>query len=135
MNAELDTMPDAALNELFAVEVAGWRGGFVLWGNPSGGGIPYGNDAVGCWSPLPEFAVSADAVLPWLEKAAIWSNESVSFDDTAQRHYCRVTLQRRGGAIGDVGCVARASTFARAAVIALICAKRAEWRTTGLDSV
>lgn len=111
----LDTLSDAELNECFAVEVAGWkranpeetRERYQHW-------LPPGKQPVKniIYTARPEsFSTDANAVLPWLEKDGIWE--------------C-VFVGCRGGYAVSVGHGpdSEARTFARAACIALIRAKR-----------
>lgn len=105
----LDTLSDAELNECFAVEVAGWTS----------------YDGRRLISPQPrrrivippDFVFDANAVLPWLEKAGNPKIHWAYFGDPEWQ----VSLFPNGTEV-----VAIAPTFARAAAIALIRAKRAE---------
>ena len=65
MYDDLEQMTDEHLNELFAIEVAGWTRMHSSLPSFSGwmdGDMPKGRTL--------HFATSADAVLPWLEKRA-----------------------------------------------------------------
>lgn len=112
-NDQLDSMTDAELSQAVAVECAG-----------------YGLDADGWFVPplprriallaheLPDFATSADAVLPLINAVEYqWSagNDGVGSTESC---WCNVTT-RHGTFKGWQ------STFARAACIALLRAKRA----------
>lgn len=122
MSADLDALNDALndaqLSEVFAVEVAGWA-------------IHSRNTA--CWVDAAErdgmmervhafvgeleFATSADAVLPFLEATKNWSGAAYPHArDSQAKHSVCIEFNH-------VGC---SSTFARAACIALLRAKRAE---------
>lgn len=123
MSDDLDSKSDAQLNEAFAVEVAGWRaiknlggaGGFLAI-DPRGecyidlGGTPGRAIALNA----PNFCIHAEAVLPCLEKGTV-SASRVDITDTPDAW--RVTVP---------GATAFGSSFARASVIALLRAKRAE---------
>lgn len=104
MSDDLDYKSDAELNELFAVELAGMEQVTrALWAFP--GDLPQSLT----------FCASADAVLPWLEKHRY-----------LRILFCRETPVRWEVAKEDSPTVyAVASSFPRAAVIALIRAKRA----------
>jgi len=68
--------------------------------------------------PIPSFATSADAVMPWLDKHGGWFNAYGPFSVNCGVHY--IVLRLNGGKIlNDT-----AATFARAACIVLIRAKR-----------
>lgn len=117
MSDDLDTKTDAQLDELFAVEVAGWHRQEERW--PS---QPYtrwtwrdkpGGDIRACDL---RFTTDANAVLPWLEKHG-WKGTS-----DGQRAAV-VVLAGPDQQVHEVRGIA--PTFARAAVIALIRAKRA----------
>jgi hypothetical protein len=104
-----DSLTDAQLNELFAVEVAGWSsGGWSAWHKED-----EGTDRV---IREPAFTTDANAVLPWLEKGGEWQASKrqgqwmVSFYEPKGDMYAHLSV---------------APTFARAAVIALIRAVRA----------
>lgn len=115
----LNELTDAELSECFAVEVAGMfvhREGeiaYTSWDkNPD-----FEKRNQRCSPLVPPFSTSADAVLPWLGKQP-WSAdgepESVKisiFDDF-------------GNALSE----GTATTFARAACIALIEQKRRDWK-------
>ena len=106
MSDELDQLSDAALSERFAVEVAGiWPENY----SPELHGI---------------FATSADAVLPMLRNYE-YVDVSREHEDPP-REWCvvlSVTRESRPIYFGQ------APTFARAACIALLRAKRAEKAT------
>ena len=103
MSDELDKLDDAALSEVFAVEVAGWSFLANEW---------FAGDFA--MDGLPTFATSADAVLPFLNAAGWRGANVVSGAD------CWIYI----GPLLDV--YAYAPTLARAACLALIRAKRAE---------
>lgn len=122
----LDALSDAALDEIFAVEVAGWTNIDTYLGrNPlpftrsfRGGtddGLTEGEDTL--WHEikrLPNFTTDANAVLPWLEKQE-WS---LYFDQGEMNPYIlTIEYPEKLKAV-------EAPTFARAAVLALIRAKR-----------
>lgn len=122
-NDNLDGLSDAALSEAFAVEVAGWTHsvadasrGTRWWSDEKGGHIsPYSDPDSGF-----SFATSADAVLPFLEKGVSWHS---AFH--AGAGYMVTHSSQCGQYIGECDAAPRV-TFARAACIALIRAKRAE---------
>jgi len=107
----LDKLSDDALSEVFAVEVAGYYGvlqGICFSVKPDRNGDP--EQIQECNA---DFATSANAVLPWLEK-----------------HRARVIYTHIAGWYCCVECAcnhveATSKTFARAACIALIRAARA----------
>ena len=113
MTDGLDTKTDAQLSEIFATEVAGWTftlGTVEKWWRDGDGhfrGAGFIN--------LPHFATSADAVLPWLEKA----NHLLSCWDG--KLWC-VAFYFEGNSRHSTG---TQTTFARAACIAIIRATRA----------
>lgn len=119
MNTDnLDTLNDAQLSEVFAVEVAGWRKITFrrreIW---DAHGIPYTH---------PTFATSADAVLPFLEKYE-WGKFSfgpITIYGYEQRWSEEFGRNFRTQIVLGEG--PKKATFARAACIALILAKRAE---------
>lgn len=108
-NDELDTLSDAALSEAFAVEVAEWRK--ITWRRRQiwdAHGIPY---------TKPDFATSADSVLPFLNSMKNWSSAAYPHArDVQEKHSVCIEFNH-------VGC---ATTFARAACIALLRSERAE---------
>lgn len=100
MSDALDTLSDAALSEVFAVEVGLYS--------------EYVSKEV---AEEKHFATSADAVLPFLETR----------DWLTMKHPGRdYTIQINCHATAGENCFGYAPTFARAACIALILAKRAE---------
>jgi len=101
MNDELDNLSDTALSEVFAVEVAGYEKLANEW---------FAGDV--SLSGNPSFATSPAAVLPYLSKVR-WKAQQFPPDG--------VWIDLDAPAYGD----AYAPTFARAACIALIRAKRA----------
>ncbi len=105
----LSTLSDGELNKLFAVEVDGW----LL---TSGGGYVTKTGMRG-FAPLPNYCADANAVLPWLEKS----------EQPPRIH--RALCHKLGWLwYVDLNVMAMgiAPTFPRAAVIALLTAKRAE---------
>jgi len=109
-NDSLSELTDAELSRAFAKEVCGWavfryEGEADWWF--SDGVIKHG-------SKLPAFATSADAVLPWLRECDHWC--------ATEYNGYGLWLDVETPHVGDT-C---APTFARAACIALIKAKRAE---------
>ncbi len=116
MSDQLDALPDAALNELFSVEVAGWHRGNEVRDKTEYRGYWYsdgpGVEHIGTFAP--PFCTDATAVLPWLAKSHSWQS---LYDQGEMREYTvDVWAPNHGNAA--------AATFARAAVIALIRAKR-----------
>lgn len=121
MTDNLDTLTDAQLSEVFAVEVAGWRefgygrtnGKPKMW--ETRGGIP---------QLSARFATSADAVLPYVAKhleACLFSHRAAFWRE----------MQLQSGldtiALADsLGIYIRAGCLARRLCIALIRANRAE---------
>ncbi len=127
MSDDLDNKSDAELNELFAVEVAGWQVGNhgLFWDSDNreahiikGGLLHQKRTAMGLPSE-PQFCVDfctdANAVLLWLEKGA-WN---LWFEG---KQWYRVTVEV--GLVGEYD--GHAPTFARAAVLALIRGARAK---------
>ncbi len=96
MTDNLDTLSDAELNRAFTIEVTGEH-------------FTHGTEE--------KFCTDANAVLHWLEKAGSWTQDFDPFVPIPMRY--RVYLRRF-----DIEGVA--SIPARAAVIALIRAKRAQ---------
>lgn len=119
MTDELDSLPDAKLSEVFAMEVAGWKKVEDCgWSDSDDEMIwDYAEDELA--SPI--FATSADAVLPWLMQIEWWGDgikskqRLVGVDVNTKPGYCVQAI---------------APTFARAACIALIRAKRAQKGTS-----
>jgi hypothetical protein len=115
MTDELDSKTDAELSEIFAVEVSAFTDCEIIDGM-------YGQIKV------PEYSTDSNAVLPWLEKNIPEKYETTypfggwfvysSFDEGKWL----VSLAHNG----HYEFHAAAKTFARAACIALIRAKRAE---------
>jgi hypothetical protein len=114
----LSQLSDAELTEVFAVEVAGWTPHAVeekKCHDPEG---------LSCyWSDVPPFAMSANDVLPWLEKhkctVPSWAEGSWSvtiYDETGEGETYDMPIL---GEEDD-------KSFARAAATALIRAKRAQ---------
>lgn len=127
----LDSLPDAQLDELFAVEVAGWKikdGPYVINTGRyqleyEGRHIDTGTDKFSV-NGL-KFCASADSVLPWLEKAhSDGCNVGAGLMNTittGRVWNCRILDNATN--TQEVGI---ASTFARAAVICLLRAQRAK---------
>jgi hypothetical protein len=114
MTDDLDSKTDAELNELFAVEVAGWtRMDHMLYdvGDYRGIGARERSDGKWITNEVP-FATSADAVLPYVE---VDPTMEVSRTKLGPPMW-RVSSINRGGCIHK--------SFARAACIALICCAR-----------
>lgn len=110
MSDALDTLSDDALSGAFARDGLGRAidGGMMRMADEKCGGIGFES-----WCAIPPFATSADAVLPLLEKLV-----RVHIEWNRAGGYWFVQIP--SGHIGT------APTFARAACIALIRAKRAE---------
>lgn len=114
MNDQLEEMQDQQLNELFANHVCSYSimasviDGVVLCG---------ARDTPGTGAfPLPSFCTNANAVLPWLEK---WH--------TTAEHIPDRPLPWEVLCEDDDYCyVGRAASFGRAAVLAVLRAKRAQ---------
>jgi len=110
MTDDLDTKTDAQLSEIFAVEIAGlvksktftYEGEYSIWLDKKG------------HVDEPNFATSADAVLPWLEK------ERLAVISCNTKGW-RVEIVRRSANV----IFAYSDKIARAACIALIRATRA----------
>lgn len=131
MSDDLDAKTDSELSELFAVEVAGWvkkiamppfedQPGIdtLVWFDESGAWV---NDDQGDWDK-PKFATDANVVLPWLEKFSAWTLEYIKAHTVMSY---RVNVMASLNAAEPSG-YAFSPVFARAAVIALIRAKRAQ---------
>ncbi len=121
MSDNLDQLSDTALSEAFAVEVLNWKRGINCDGRPAvwpPDCAPYTKRKPGKWaygvSIGAAYAVSADAVLPFLEAAGL---VKVIFSKSSALVEVETGLD---WAFGE------APTFARAACLALIRAKRAE---------
>lgn len=120
----LSELTGAELNEAFAVEVAGWkrcRSPFQSKTDPSSRGW----DDPKCYGrqELPKWSISADAVMPWLEKF-----DCVSISMNAGTWNVHIYTESGSGETFDMLVLgeADAPTFARAACIALIEWKRRE---------
>ena len=123
MNTDnLHQLDDAELSGLFAEEVARIKNIFVkALVNPRIEHYTYSaptGDNPHLRLPVPSFATSADAVLPWLEKHGGWCHVYAPFSVSRGVHYI-VLLLNDGKCLNGT-----APTFARAACIALIRAKR-----------
>lgn len=137
---DLDSLPDAALNEAFAVEMAGWRFVFPLHGRDR---CWFGSPAaiakfkpefvhttphpdwrselvLGGENTLPDFCADANQVLPHLEKYG-WMGTSGAKEGAAIK-----VLAGPDASPHEVR--ATAPTFARCAVIALLRAVRSAKR-------
>lgn len=124
MSDALDTLPDAALSEVFAVEVAGWTE--IRY--EEGENVDIEGRCIYPWSGIrgrnskgerdfiPHFATSTDAVLPYLEK-----HNEVFVEFFAATKLWQVLIVGKDRGVS--------TTFARAAGLALIQAKRAEKRS------
>lgn len=127
MSDDLDSKTDRELDELFATTVAGW--GIV----PTENGQLYGykNNAisydVAAMPPqaIPEFTTSADDVLPWLENHR-WKAPCEETTVTIFRDSGKWTVILPAASWNDSGFSGTAPTFAKAACLALLRAKRAE---------
>ena len=122
----LDTLTDAELSEVFAVEVAGWRRSTTSDRQPYGRRaklIDWVCERKAVVYTHVRFATSADAVMPFLENFAGHICERCF--DYAKPHVVRVlpSLKYRESYRQEFR--GESSTFARAACIALIRAKRA----------
>lgn len=131
MTDDLDNKTDRELNEIFAEEVAGWTPHRGLMHTEFSRGSEWLTDA-------PRFCTDANAVLPWLGNHHWRGNSNGCSGSNSDRypHYTIFVTERpvaecpeRFGRehcgdsfVGDL----IAPSFARAAVIALIRAKRAE---------
>lgn len=129
MSDNLDIISDAALNEVFAVEVAAlteirdstrWE----MTDPPDDPIVRVGRDDNGGKNAVKDFSTDANAVLPWLEK-----QRALNFNVAAAMG-TRITT----GVVWSVRLIdlrdnqmmqGEAPTFARAVCIALIRAKRA----------
>lgn len=113
MTDSLDSKTDGELNELFAVEVAGWMRSEERacdWWIP-GAGLAQGEPLV--------FCTDANAVLPFLPR-----EPSGNFW-VCHAGYMGHRVCIHGGTCADILAEAHDKTFHRAAVIALLRAKRA----------
>lgn len=135
MNDDLDQKTDAELNEIFAVEVAGLRkvpaedyGADGFWEK-----VPHPRALVsGGRFTLPFFSTDANAVLPYIHEFGLQKfpgGEPYYFEAKSpicreQGWMLRLMFAHHDGDI--VSEQTEAPTFARAACIALIRAKRAE---------
>jgi len=119
MSDELDTKTDGELSGVFAVGVAGWRDDTelpnVFWRTKRKGGEGLTLERK---KGFDKFATDANAVMPWLGK---FGDAAASFcPEDKGRWYVGIT-----GFGGEFCECAFASTFARAACVALIRAARA----------
>jgi hypothetical protein len=127
--SDLDQLSDRELSEVFAVEVAGWKR-FVEKLRFVGGEEdqvrfrPAGrHDEKGYWSELPvDYATDANAVLPHLEQMGFCTADREPHLE-GWPWYVAVAATLEGD---DPLHSAIAPTFARAACVALIKAKRTE---------
>jgi hypothetical protein len=117
MTDELDKMSEAELNRIFAVEVAGWHADLPIQYTS---GYRPGSDRP---EPIPPYATDANAVLPWLEKNDSWHG---GYDGTGGPITYECEVFSRASYFK-----AMAPTFARAACVSLIRAKRAQNVRTG----
>lgn len=115
-------LDDAKLSGLFAEKVAGLKNITIkAIVNPRIEHYTYSaptKDNPYLRLPIPSFATSADAVLPWLEKRHPWRA------DCCGEYGVMVQVWRGPRPDGICYEIANAPTFARAACIALIRAKR-----------
>lgn len=127
--AQLSDLTNAELSEVFAVEVVGWKRHddpacmakkqkFTMpekWAMRPDGELAFNHD-------MHRFADSADAVMPYITEKA-WAESIQWMDGCVPKTVIRwrVRVMVRGSFVDGI-----APTFARAAVIALIAAKRAE---------
>lgn len=136
----LDSLTDAELSELFAVEVAGFtniRDGYPWEVNDEPPEVRrvgrvklFDSDSLPT-DPVevPDFATSADAVLPWLEKTR-WAGHSNGMTGSTNGYpHASIDIYLLGGLARARGeCFHGDSltrSFARAACLALLRAKRA----------
>lgn len=136
MNDNLDTLSDAELNAVFAVELAGFR--WFKWGDhpdamrflcaprsDQGSFRPtdfHTANHAGSMQEVPSFATDANAVLPFAQSK--YPNVEITCYHAGE---FKVRFRKFGSlASWYTVAVASASTFARAACIALIRAERAE---------
>lgn len=117
----LDTLRDAELSEVFAVEYAGWREI-----HPCSCGVQKrGTSPEGKCIHVPPFATSADAVLPFLNKWRWMAGNGQPLASIRDNDGLMVKMVKI--CEPDLGLPhAVAPTFARAACIALIRSRRAE---------
>jgi len=107
---DLDSQTDQTLNELFALEVAGW---WYDAGNEATMTAPRWRSPDGTWTAYLNFCSDANAVLPHLEK---WK----SCDIWYHRLTGLWTIEFEGAAVG-----ASAASLPRAAVIGMLRVNRA----------
>lgn len=112
MTDELDTLTDAKLSEVFAKNVAGYTADADGWFLP-----PPPRRIALLSHELPSFATSADAVLPYLQARYRW--QATGTKSTTVVQVWTGEGPQPNATVQDI-------TFARAACIALIRAKRAE---------
>lgn len=120
MNHDLEQKSDAELDAIFTTEVAGWtREPFnkSFWKTHDGKNVHI--------SLVPKFTTDANAALPWLEKHPYVSIDRVAGDGWQVAIMSHTELAS-GGYEEGVTAEAWCDTLARASVIALIKAKRAE---------
>lgn len=118
---DLESLEDGALSEVFAVEICETVKpipsnveGVRFYEDTRNGALRRSDWRNDFWT---EFCTDANAVLPWLEKCDSWQS---LFDQGEMREYT-VTVWPGDGDC----CDAESTTFARAACLALIRAKRA----------
>jgi hypothetical protein len=111
------------LDEVVAVEIAGWSTSFEGQTLPPVNGVQYfippgASQWTSATPKLPPFSRSADAILPWLEKEGSFNIDRTALADDDEVY--RVSLRKKpaGDALG--------STFPHAACLALIRAERAK---------
>lgn len=122
----LENLTDAELTEVFAMTVAGWTyhelTGFVFVPcAPGRGPVVWFNGKDSPCSKLPPYATSADLILPWLEKS---SSEASHIHREKSGWIWEMKIWNENGSYFPIE--SQAPTFARAACLALIRAKRAD---------
>lgn len=121
MTDSLDSLPDAKLSEVFALDVAGWKKVEDCgWSDSDDEMIwDYAEDELAS----PVFAKSADAVLPYIDAMGLAEVNQwlANFGEPIPVKKWHVRVLVRGQFVEG-----EATTFTRAACIALIRAKRAQ---------
>lgn len=132
---QLDEKTDNELDALFGREVADLGIIESHWGDEVGNDVygyrPHGSDPrTTPWANVPNYCSNANAVLPWLEKESAWASTRRNDGQYS------VWIEYPGKTTEGVGlgkmtlsfCKAegKASTFPRAAALALLRAKRGE---------
>lgn len=106
---KLTNPTDAELNAAFAEHVCGWK---RLQKTTQ---IVFEVPATGARGTPPGFTTSADAVLPWLEKAKLWNTQGVSAEVCRKTRYITQVMDYERNYHED-----RDESFAKSAVIALL---------------